>query len=213
MKRYLIADDHAVTRRGIADLLDERFPEASRSEVGDGDAAVAAVAAQNGARFELILLDVVMPGPGILPVLASIRAVDPKVPILVLTGSDEAEYIAQVLGAGADGLVLKRHAADELLHAVDTVLAGQSYLHPDSAKAMAGLLREKPVAALHELLSDRERQIFIAVALGRTIKEIGFALGLSDKTVATYLARIREKTGLLSHVDIARYALKNGLVD
>ena len=78
---------------------------------------------------------------------------------------------------------------------------------------MAGLLREKPAAALHELLSDRERQIFIAVALGRTIKEIGFALGLSDKTVATYLARIREKTGLLSHVDIARYALKNGLVD
>ena len=204
----LVVDDDASNRETLVSILEPEGYQIVLAEDG-----FEAVEQAKLTQPDVILLDVMMPGPGILPVLASIRAVDPKVPILVLTGSDEAEYIAQVLGAGADGLVLKRHAADELLHAVDTVLAGQSYLHPDSAKAMAGLLREKPVAALHELLSDRERQIFIAVALGRTIKEIGFALGLSDKTVATYLARIREKTGLLSHVDIARYALKNGLVD
>jgi DNA-binding NarL/FixJ family response regulator len=154
-----------------------------------------------------------MPGPGILDLLGSIRAVNPGVPVLVLTASNEIEYVIETMKAGANGLIHKHHAVDDLLHAVQRVADGGTYLHADTAIAIATTLQRRKPTLLHHDLSQRELEIFRRIALGRAIKEIGFDLGLSDKTVATYLARIREKTGLTSHVEIARYALKNGLVD
>jgi len=210
MNHVLIADDHAVTRRGIRELLRDAFDGVQVAEVADGHAVLAELPSQ---AWDLILLDVMMPGPGILELLGAIRAAVPGAPVLVLTASNEIEYVIETMKAGASGLIHKHHAADDLLHAVQRIADGGTYLHADTAAAIARTLQGRKPTLLHHDLSERELDIFRRIALGRAIKEIGFDLGLSDKTVATYLARIREKTGLTSHVEIARYALKNGLVD
>lgn len=210
MKNVLIADDHAVTRRGIRSIVQEQYDSADIVEVSDGHAVLQQLSVR---PWDLILLDVMMPGPGILQLLASLRAHSTNVPILVLTSSNELEYVVQTMKAGANGLMHKHRAADDLVEAIEKVAAGGSYLHADTAVEIAQSLREKKPSLAHQDLSEREIDIFRRIALGRAIKEIAFDLGLSEKTVATYLARIREKTGLVSHVEIARYALKNGLVD
>ena len=210
MLHVLIADDHAVTRHGLRELLRDSFDGVDVVEVGDGHAVLAELPSR---AWDLILLDVLMPGPGILELLRAIRAVNPSVPVLVLTASNETAYIVETMTAGANGLIHKHHAVDDLLEAVQSIADGGTYLHADAAMVIAKSLHGRKPTLLHHDLSDRELDIFRRIALGRAIKEIGFDLGLSDKTVATYLARIREKTGLTSHVEIARYALKNGLVD
>jgi DNA-binding NarL/FixJ family response regulator len=210
MRNVLIADDHAVTRHGIRQLLRDAFDGVEVVGVGDGDAALAELSSR---PWDLILLDVMMPGPSILEMLARIRAVDSSVPVLVLTASSEIEYVIETMKAGANGLIHKHHAVDDLLQAVQRIAEGGTYLHAETAAAIAKTLHARKPTLPHHDLSERELDIFRRIALGRAIKEIGFDLGLSEKTVATYLARIREKTGLTSHVDIARYALKNGLVD
>jgi DNA-binding NarL/FixJ family response regulator len=210
MRNVLIADDHAVTRHGIRQLLRDAFEGVEVVGVGDGDAALAELPSR---PWDLILLDVMMPGPNILVMLARIRALSANVPVLVLTASSEIEYVIETMKAGANGLIHKHHAVDDLLEAVQRIAEGGTYLHADTAAAIAKTLHARKPTLPHPDLSERELDIFRRIALGRAIKEIGFDLGLSEKTVATYLARIREKTGLTSHVDIARYALKNGLVD
>jgi DNA-binding NarL/FixJ family response regulator len=210
MRHVLIADDHAVTRRGVRELVLERYPDAQVTELADGNAVLQQLPTR---RWDLMLLDVMMPGPGIIELLVSIRKHTASVPVLVLTSSSEIEYVIETMKAGADGLLHKQQAADELLVAIEAVTAGRPYLHAETAAAIARVLQVRKATLPHEDLSERELDIFRRIALGRAIKEIGFDLGLSEKTVATYLARIREKTGLLSHVDIARYALKNGLVE
>ena len=210
MQHVLIADDHAVTRRGVRELVLERFPDAQVTELPDGNAVLEQLPTRH---WDLMLLDVMMPGPGIIELLERIRDHEASVPVLVLTGSSEIEYVIQTMRAGANGLLHKQQAADELLLAIETVTAGRTYLHAETAAAIARTLQVRKPTLAHEDLSERELDIFRRIALGGAIKEIGFDLGLSEKTVATYLARIREKTGLVSHVDIARYALKNGLVE
>lgn len=210
MRHVLIADDHAVTRRGVRELVLERHEDAQVTEMSSGDEVLQRLSSQ---EWDLLLLDVMMPGPGIIGLLEAIRHRNASVPVLVLTGSNEIEYVVETMKAGANGLLHKHLAADELLVAIERVMGGGAYLHAETAAAIASRLLQRPAPRPHEGLSDRELDIFRRIALGRAIKEIGFDLGLSEKTVATYLARIREKTGLVSHVDIARYALKNGLVD
>jgi two-component system invasion response regulator UvrY len=121
--------------------------------------------------------------------------------------------VIETMKAGANGLIHKHHAADDLLLAIQRVAGGGTYLHADTAVAIARTLQAPKAVLPHEALSEREMEVFRRIALGSAIKEIGFELGLSNKTVATYLARIREKTGLNGHVEIARYALQHRLVD
>ncbi len=210
MRNVLIADDHAVTRHGIRQLLRDAFEGVDVVGVGDGNAALAELPSR---PWDLILLDVMMPGPSILEMLGRIRAVSANVPVLVLTASSEISYVIETMKAGANGLIHKHHAVDDLLEAVQRIAEGGTYLHAETAAEIAKTLHARKPTLPHHDLSERELDIFRRIALGRAIKEIGFDLGLSEKTVATYLARIREKTGLTSHVEIARYALKNGLVD
>lgn len=210
MRQVLIADDHAITRRGLRELLQDAYQGLQVVEVGDADAAI-----EQACRcdFDLALLDVLMPGPGILQVLARVRQARPAMPVLVLTGSSELQYVIETMQAGANGLIHKHRASDDLLEAIAKVVGGGTYLHADTAAEVASSLRQEPRTRPHERLSSREFEIFRLIALGRAIKEIASDLDLSDKTVATYLARIREKTGLTSHVEIARYSMQNGLVD
>ena len=210
MRQVLIADDHAITRRGLRELLQDAYQGLQVVEVGDADAAI-----EQACRcdFDLALLDVLMPGPGILQVLARVRQARPAMPVLVLTGSSELQYVIETMQAGANGLIHKHHAADELLHAIQCVAGGGSYLHADTAVAVARALQTTKARLPHEGLSARELDVFCRIARGQAVKEIGFELHLSNKTVATCLARIREKTGLTGHVEMARYALQHRLVD
>jgi two-component system invasion response regulator UvrY len=210
MRNILIADDHEVTRRGLRELLRDTYPHVTVVEAADSDAVLAQLDVQ---EWDLILLDVMMPGIGILALLAAIREKTTKVPILVLTAATEVQYVIETMKAGANGLIHKHRAADELVEAMGKVASGGTYLHPDTAVAVAAALRDETKSLPHSRLSARELEIFRLIALGRAVKEVAAQLELSDKTVATYLARIREKTGLMSHVDIARYALHHGLVD
>jgi DNA-binding NarL/FixJ family response regulator len=209
MQNILIADDHAVTRRGIREILHDAFPGVTTEEAADAPGLLAILSAR---PWDLILLDALMPGGSVLDTLGRIRATHPLVPVLVLTAATEIEYLVHAMRAGANGLIHKHRASDDLLEAIKTVAKGGNYIHPESARDLAATLRGDP-ALPHERLSGREREIFARIAQGRSVKEIAAELALSDKTVATYLARIREKTGLNSHVEIARYALQHRIVD
>jgi len=210
MKNILVADDHEVTRRGVREILHDAFNGVNVVEVGSGTAALA-VLPELG--WDLILLDIAMPGPSIVDVIAGIRAHDAAVPILVLSGMTEPEYAVSTIRAGANGLVHKHRASDDLRDAMTMVTEGGTYLHPDTAIAIASQLRTEPLADAHFKLSSRELEIFLLIAVGKTVKVVAAKLELSDKTVATYITRIRDKTGLTNHVEIARYALRHGLVD
>jgi two-component system invasion response regulator UvrY len=154
-----------------------------------------------------------MPGGSVVDVIRAIRATKQEVPILILTAATEVEYVVETMRAGANGLIHKHRASDDLLAAALAVANGGTYVHPETAAAVAAALRERSASALHEKLSKRELEIFRLIAVGRAVKEVAATLGLSDKTVATYLARIRAKTHLSTHVEIARYALQHGLVE
>ncbi|HET9931901.1 MAG TPA: response regulator transcription factor [Polyangiaceae bacterium] len=210
IQNVLVADDHEVTRRGVKDILQETFSGVQVAEAANADAVLGLL----GERpWNLLLLDVMMPGSNVLDLLKQIRRIDPKVPILMLTAATEVEYVLQTMQAGANGLIHKHRATEELIEAIHRVADGGTYLHPETAGAVAASLRPAPSRPVHTKLSERELEIFRLIALGRAIKEIAAELGLSDKTIATYVARIREKTGLTSYVEIARYALQHRLVD
>lgn len=210
MRNVLIADDHEVTRRGVRELLADGFPGVEVAEAADGHTVLARLSERS---WDLILLDIMMPGLTILELLQRLRTQNAAVPVLVLTAVDEVEYVVQTMKSGASGLIHKHRAADELLGAIEQVLRGESYLHPETAAAIARSLHDRSEPPVHTRLSVRELEIFCSIALGRAIKEIAGDLALSDKTVSTYLARIREKTGLTTHVEIARYAMRHGLVE
>lgn len=210
MRHVLIADDHEVTRRGIREILVEAYPEVEVTDVASGHAVLEKLGDQ---KWDLLILDIWMPGPTILELLREIRLIEAHTPILVLTAATEAEYSIQTMKAGANGVVQKHRAADDICTAIRMVSTGGAYLHPESAIAIATSLRTSPVPTLADRLSGREIEIFKGIASGKTIKELAASMQLSDKTVATYLARIREKTGLQTHVEIARYALQNRLVE
>ena len=211
MRYVLIADDHEVTRRGLRELLWERFPSLEVVETFDVPSTLAALDTH---PWELILLDILMPGGHIIDLLKQVRDRNTNVPILILTAAEEPEYVVQTLKAGANGLVHKHRAAAELLDAIDIVSNGGRYLDRDGALAVAEFSASlEGELEAHHRLSPRELDIFRRIAQGQAVKEIAADLNLSDKTVATYLARIRSKTKLSSHVEIARYALAHKLVD
>lgn len=210
MRSILIADDHEVTRRGLREMLRDAFSDVEIAEAKDADGVRARL---QSSPWDLITLDVMMPGSNLVALLEEIKKSRPETAVLVLTAATEIEYVIQALRAGANGLVHKHRAADDLLEAIQTVARGDTYLHPETAAALATTVRTPEPSLPHHKLSERELEIFRLIALGRAVKEIAGDLGLSDKTVATYLARIREKTGLTSHVEIARYALLNRVVD
>jgi DNA-binding NarL/FixJ family response regulator len=210
MTRILIADDHPLVRGGLKQILRDEFERVRIEEADHSAQTLERVSAQ---RWDLVLLDINMPGRGGLDVLAEIRRLRPKLPVLILSAAPEGDYALRALKAGASGYINKQHATEELVVAVRTVMAGHNYVSAALAQKLAAGVRRGGAEVAHELLSDREFQIFRLIALGSSVKEIAAQLSLSDKTVATYLTRIREKTGLGSHVEIARYAFQNKLVE
>jgi two-component system, NarL family, invasion response regulator UvrY len=204
--KFLIADDHAIVRKGLVQILHEEFPEAEVTEVANSNKVLEEVSRQT---WDVILLDISMPGRNGIETLKQIRANGIKAPILMLSMHSEDQYAVRVLKAGASGFLNKESATSELLAAVRKVLSGRKYITPAVAEKLAETTIEKNA---HELLSDREMQVLQHIASGKTVSEIAEEIALSVNTISTYRTRILEKLDLNNNAELTRYALDNKLV-
>jgi DNA-binding NarL/FixJ family response regulator len=210
MIRILVVDDHEMVRRGLASMLVECFPEC---EFGEAQSEQRALEQLSGQRWDLVLLDINLPGRSGLEVLQEVKERWPRLPVLIVSSYPEQAVAVRCIRGGAAGYLTKDSAADELAAAVKKTLAGGRYITATLAERIAKVLGGDGQQDPHELLSSRELQVVRMVANGRTQKEIAAELHLSEKTIATYRARIAEKLGLSTGVELAKYALQHDLVD
>lgn len=208
--KVLIADDHEIVRRGLCDLLTKEFGTVKVGEAGDSRTTIELLRKGN---WDLIILDINMPGRNGLEVLSEARRLCPKTPVLILSIYPEEEFALRAFKLGAAGYINKRSASTELLGAVKKVMAGGKYITTVLAEKLAAVLSGEVQHEPHETLSARELQVLRMIAFGKTIKEIAAELALSEKTVATYRARIAEKLGLTTNVQLTRYAIRQKLVE
>jgi len=210
MIRIIIADDHPIVREGLKKVLEKNPDMTVADEVSTGEELI------NKARtndYDVVLLDITMPGKGGLEILEQLKKEKPKLRILVLSIHPEEQYAIRVLKAGASGYLSKDKAPYELLEAIRKVAQGGKYVSASLAEKLAFEIengREKP---LHENLSNREYQVMCLIASGKTIKNIADELSLSARTVSTYRSRILDKMKMKSNAEITHYAIKQGLVD
>jgi DNA-binding NarL/FixJ family response regulator len=211
MTSILIVDDHEILRHGLRDLLSSRLDgEVKLGEAGNARDAIRLLMPDT---WDLVLLDINMPKGSGLEVLEEITRLRLRTRALVLTTYPEEQFALRAFKMGAAGYLTKQSVADELIRAVQRILAGGKYVTVSLAERLASSLGAPDQATPHEALSHRELQVFRLIAVGKTTKEIADELALSEKTVATYRTRIADKAGLKTSVEIARYAIKNGLVD
>jgi len=207
--RILVADDHTVVRRGVIDILAEGFPGAEFGEADNGQQVLQLVRKQ---KWDVVVLDIVLPGRSGLEVLKDIKSSRPELPVIVLSVHPEEHYARRTLRAGAASYLTKNAALGELVQAVRKVLAGGRYVTASVAEALASELNGSAPRAPHELLSDREYEVLCLFASGKTAAQVACELSLSIKTVGTYHARVLRKLGLKSNADLVRYAVENRLV-
>jgi DNA-binding NarL/FixJ family response regulator len=206
--KILIADDHAILRKGLIELLKEEFLNVEVHEVSNSAEALDNVRKE---IYNLILLDISMPGRNGLETLKQMRADGIKTPILMLSMHSEDQYAIRVLKAGASGFLNKDSATDELILAVKKVMTGRKYISSNTSEKLADSMGEIGVNPSHELLSDRELQVLQLIASGKTVSEIGHEICLSVSTISTYRMRILEKLQLSNSAELTRYAIDNGL--
>jgi len=209
VRKILIADDHAVVRNGLTKILKEADGGICVDEAENGQEALAKALQ---ASYEMVLMDISMPGRGGLEVLKEIKSHRPKLPVLMLSMHPEEEYAVRALRAGASGYVTKDSAAEELVGAVRKVLGGGRYVSASLAEKLAFEMEADVDRPPHEILSDREFQVMRMIASGKTVKEIAQELSLSVKTISTYRSRILEKMRLKNNAELTRYAFENRLV-
>lgn len=207
--RILIADDHAIVRRGLAEILLEAWPSAEIEQVGDGESLLQETL---GGGWDIVISDLMMPGRSVLEILQQIRQSHPQLPVLVLSIFPEEQYATRVFKAGAAGYINKDAAPTELVKAVQRILQGRKYITAAVAEKLASDLSADNEKSPHELLSDREFHVMKLLAGGGTISDIASQLSLSPTTISTYRSRIMEKMKLRSNADLARYAIENGLI-
>jgi two-component system, NarL family, invasion response regulator UvrY len=207
--KVLIADDHAVFRRGLMEILGESFPKMTFGEAKTAQETVDYVKRQ---QWEIVILDISMPGKSGLDILDDLKRLRPGLPVLLLSMHPEEQYAKRALKAGAAGYLTKESVPEELKLAVRRVLAGGRYVSSAMAERLAYDLRQGADTPIHELLSDREFQVLRMIASGKTLKQIASEISLSVKTVSTYRARILEKTGMKTTAELIRYALQAHLV-
>jgi two-component system, NarL family, invasion response regulator UvrY len=210
MTRVLLVDDHAVVRRGVRHILTEALGDVSFGEAGKPSEALEKLEHET---WDVVVLDISLPGRGGVDALRDMKRLRPKVPVLVLSMHPEEHYALRALRAGAAGYVNKEGAAEELAGAVRKVLTGGTHVSARLAETLANNLRTGSSRPIHDLLSDRELEVLRGLAAGKTVKEISAELALSEKTVSTYRTRLLEKMQMRSNADLIQYALHEGLVD
>lgn len=204
----LIADDHAIVRKGLVELLREEFSSAAISEAADSTEVFEKIKSK---VWDVILLDISMPGRNGIDLLKQLKLQGIKAPVLILSMHPEEQYAVRAIKAGASGFLNKNSATTELITAIRKVLAGRRYITPLLAEKLADNTLDRPGKDSHQLLSDREMQVFQLIASGKTVSEIADEISLSVNTISTYRSRILEKLTLKNNADIARYALENNL--
>lgn len=210
MIRILIADDHAILRAGLKHILAESGDIVVAGEAANGNEALAQV---RGGRWDVLVLDMSMPGKSGIELIKQIKGEFPRLPILILSMHREDIYAVRALKAGAAGYLCKDNAETQLQQAIRKVAGGGLYISPAVAERLAlGVLQGNDVdAPPHSRLSDREYQVFQAIAAGDGLTEIAHRLNVSVKTVSTHKTRILEKLGLTNTADLIRYALRHNL--
>jgi DNA-binding NarL/FixJ family response regulator len=208
--RILIADDHPIFRAGLKEILAK---ESDVDSVGEADNGHKALELARKQRWDVVILDISMPGKGGLEALQELRRERPKLPILVLSAHPEDQLALRLLKAGAAGYLTKDKAPEVLLSAIRKILHGGKYVSESLAEKAVLRLASETTKPLHETLSDREYQVMRMIASGKAIKEIAKALFLSVRTVSTYRARVLEKMKMKTNAELIRYALQNKLID
>jgi two-component system, NarL family, invasion response regulator UvrY len=209
MIKVLIADDHEIVRRGIKQILTEGLSLVHVDEAEDCPGLVSKAISEN---WDIIVSDLAMPGGGGLEALRQIREASPSTPILILSIYSEDQYATRVIRAGASGFLNKDAAPEELVIAVQRILSGKRYITAAIAEKLAQELSIENSGLPHELLSERELEVFKLIAAGRSITEVSKELSINSTTVSTYRARILAKTGMKTNADITRYAIEKDLI-
>ena len=208
MLRVLIADDHAIVRKGLKQLLLEEYPFATIEEVGNAESLVSKVIT---GKWDVVICDLSMPGRSGLEALQQIKETSPELPVLIMSIHPEDQYALRVLRAGASGYLNKESIHNELLPAIQAVRLGKKYITPSIAELLAESLNAN-TEEKHELLSNRELDVFKLLAAGKSISEIAEQLSLSATTISTYRSRILEKMQMQTNADLTKYALQKNLI-
>jgi DNA-binding NarL/FixJ family response regulator len=207
--KILLADDHAVVRHGLKQILTDAFKRATYGEARNAQEALDLVWKQ---EWDVVVLDITMPGRSGLEVLREIKQCKPRLPVLVLSMHPENQFAVRVLKCGASGYMTKESAPDELVGAVKKVLAGGRYVSNSLAETLAASLSASQKAP-QEKLSDREFQVLRLIASGKMVTNIARELSLSVKTISTYRSRILEKMGMKNNAELMHYAIQHRLVE
>ena len=207
MKRIILADDHSFVRLGLIQILTDEYPTVEIKQVSDGESLVKEVTLN---KSDLVISDLDMPGRNGLEALQQIKLIRPDLPVLILSIYTEDLYAVRVLKAGASGYMNKNAAPEELITAVQRILTGRKYITPEIAEKL--LIQTEINKNLHEVLSNREFEIFKMLALGKTTTQIADELFLALTTVSTHRHRIMEKLGLHTNSDLTRYAIANQII-
>jgi DNA-binding NarL/FixJ family response regulator len=210
MTRIVIADDHTIVREGLKQVLSAAGDLTLIAEAGNGAEVMQRV---RELEFDVLLLDMSMPGKGGIELIKQVHAEKPKLRILVLSMHEEEQYAVRALKAGAAGYLTKESASDLLVAAIRRVAAGGAYITPKVAEQFALGAMADASGPLHATLSDREYQVFEMLAAGKTITEIGDRLNLSVKTVSTHKTHIMQKMNMTNPAELIRYAINHKMVD
>lgn len=210
MIRVIIADDHPIVRKGLKEILAEDPTIVVVDEAGDGHELLRKVREND---FDVIILDISMPGLDGLDVLRQIKTENKAARVLILTIHPEARYAVRCLKMGAEGYLTKGSAPDELVQAIRRISGGRKYISQNLAEALTDELSSGSNQNPHETLSDREYQVMLHIASGKSLKDIAEGLALSVKTVSTYRSRILEKLKLQNNTELILYAIQHDLIE
>lgn len=207
--KILIADDHAIVRRGLKQLLLEEYPSAIIEEAGDAEELIKKVALK---KWDLVICDISMPGRSGIDALQQIKQSDPDLPVLIMSMYPEDQYAMRALKAGASGYLGKETIHYNLIKAIEKVLSGKKFITPSIAEKLADMVDEESKKPAHEYFSNREFQVFLLLASGESTSAIAEKLSINTTTVSTYRSRIMEKMKMKSNAELIRYALEKKLI-